>query len=44
MENKSKWEYYINMAIFYGIFLGFVLAVSSTFAADMDIEMLNKKR
>jgi len=43
MENKSKWEYYINMAIFYGIFLGFVLAVSSTFAADMDIEMLNKK-
>ena len=31
------------MAIFYGIFLGFVLAVSSTFAADMDIEMLNKK-
>jgi len=43
MENKSKWEYYINMAIFYGIFLGFILAVSSTFAADMDIEMLNKK-
>ncbi len=31
------------MAIFYGIFLGFILAVSSTFAADMDIEMLNKK-
>jgi len=43
MENKSKWEYYINMAIFYGIFLGFILAVSSTSAADMDIEMLNKK-
>ena len=43
MENKPKWEYYINMAIFYGIFLGFILAVSSTFAADMDIKMLNKK-